>query len=120
MYAWQWTEILENQKGIFGILLDRFAHVEYSTVEEATDAMKSMNGTEIDGRRIRVNFASGKGSGGSRRPSRHESGSDRLNSGEFSSSRSFDDGQSDSFHRGSHENSGFGAGPGAGAMPGSE
>ena len=86
--------------------------MEYSAVEEATSAMNSMNGVEIDGRRIRVNFASGKGSGGSRRPSRHDSGSNRLQSGEFSSSRSFDDVRSDSFHRGSHENSGFGAGPG--------
>jgi RNA recognition motif-containing protein len=72
--------------------------------------MNAMNGIEIEGRRIRVDFAPGKGSGGSRRPSRHESGSDRL--GEFSSSRSFDDVRSDSFHRGSHDNSGFGAVPG--------
>jgi hypothetical protein len=45
--------------------------VEYSAVEEATRAMNAMDGVEIEGRRVRVNFAPGEGSGGSRRPSRY-------------------------------------------------
>ncbi len=69
--------------------------------------MNSMNGYEIDGRRIRVNYAAGRGSGrgGSRRESRQEDGS---NSGRFPSSRSFDDVRPDSSNRGFQNDSGFG------------
>lgn len=41
-----------------------FAFVTYSTNEEATKAIDAMNEQDLDGRRIKVNLANVRGSGG--------------------------------------------------------
>jgi cold-inducible RNA-binding protein len=49
-----------------------FGFVEMSTSEEANDAVSRLNGTDLDGRRIKVEIAKpgggGGGGGGQRRP----------------------------------------------------
>lgn len=47
-------------------LLRRFAFVEFETVKDATDALESLNNTDIEGRSIRLEFSqnSGRGDGG--------------------------------------------------------
>ncbi len=46
-----------------------FGFVEMATTEEANEAVRRLNGTEVDGRQIKVEIAkpSGSGSGGPRR-----------------------------------------------------
>ena len=45
-----------------------FAFVEMATAEEATQAVKRLNGQELDGRQLKVELANSSGSGGGRRP----------------------------------------------------
>ena len=90
-----------------------FAHIDFSDASEATSAMNSMNGADIEGRRIRIDFAASKlsgGSGNSRRFSRNDSGSDRFNSGDnrsSSSARGFDGNGSNDYQSSSHSASGW-------------
>ncbi len=44
----------------------RFGFVEFSSQEEATAALSAMNGSEIDGRSISIDYAAPKGEGGAR------------------------------------------------------
>jgi len=41
----------------------RYAFVDFESVDEAKQAMKSMNGQQVDGRQIRIDFAQERGSG---------------------------------------------------------
>ena len=76
--------------------------------------MNSMNGADIEGRRIRIDYAASKLSGGSggssRRFSKNDSGADRFNSGDnrsSSSARGFDGNGSNDFQSSSHSASGW-------------
>lgn len=48
------------------VCLHSFAFVEFETVKDATDALESLNNTDIEGRAIRLEYSqnSGRGDGG--------------------------------------------------------
>ena len=97
-------------------LIPRFAHIDFSDVNEARSAMTTMNGSDFEGRRIRIDFAGGKGfsnnGGSSRRASRHDSGPSRFDANEFSSSTKRFDNDGGNRHQSiSNSDSGWGADP---------
>lgn len=42
----------------------RFAFVEFSSQDDATKAMESLQGTDIDGRNVRLDYAADRNGGG--------------------------------------------------------
>ncbi|XP_048730183.1 serine/arginine-rich splicing factor 3 isoform X1 [Ostrea edulis] len=66
-----------------------FAFVEFQDTRDAEDATKALDGTRINGRRVRVEMSSGKSRWGSRGPPTRRGGGGRSNRDERRRSRSF-------------------------------
>ncbi|XP_055998307.1 RNA-binding protein 1 isoform X2 [Ostrea edulis] len=64
-----------------------FAFVEFQDTRDAEDATKALDGTRINGRRVRVEMSSGKSRWGSRGPPTRRGGGGRSNRDERRRSR---------------------------------
>ena len=89
--SWNTTEeSLRQAFGRFGTLVEAkivmdadsgrsrgFGFVSFANAEDAERALEEMNGTELDQRRIRVDYATDKGRGGGGRPGQGRGGRNR-------------------------------------------